>query len=509
VCLDVDSLGADDLGRMALAFSVRDTGIGMAPEQVEGLFRPFTQADSSTTRRFGGTGLGLSISKRFCELMGGEVRVRSSVGRGSTFRTILPFALAEDQSLASTLVPEELRQRRVLVAVAQDSVRNSLVHMLEGLGFAANGVSTPGGLTQDLGTGSDSLAVVITSNDIRGLSQEALRELLGTCGGRPVIFLLPLLAEVDRCSLDGSGESPLALERPVLRRQLARAILHALGLPLLHFAPNKSPLCGPVSGNIAGRRVLLVEDIPVNQVVAEGILAELGLVVVTVDNGLEALRLVQQERFDAVLMDIEMPVMDGYEATRRIRQLPGLADLPIIAMTAHAFGTEREAILGAGLNDHISKPIEPPLVASTLFKWIPAQDSAWLTNRPQPLSPAGGPEQTAAQPKLPGINTEAGLARFLGKAQVYESVLRNTLEQYAGHLQAVEAALSRGAAEDARQLVHAVRGVAGNIGAEALHRRATDLEAGLHSSGVDVGESLQRFAEAFRLVLAGLTRRYG
>jgi len=359
-------------GSVLLEFSVIDTGIGLTPEQCSRLFRDFEQADSSTTRRYGGTGLGLAITARLAALLDGEVGVHSELGVGSTFSFKARFGAVPAASSAPS-VPPELAGKRLLVTDDHPLARAGTVSMLNALGFAATGVSGAAEalaeLTQAAAAG-DPYAGVILDSRMPGMDGIATaRQMRQLPLLQPPILLTTLHGE------DAPGESGSftaidgVITKPLFPDALARALRRLFQPGDLDAAPHVS--AGDESqGCLNGGRLLLVEDNEVNQMVAAEMLELEGFVVNVAGNGAEALEQVKRNDYDAVLMDVQMPVMDGLQATRAIRQLPKGLRLPIIALTANAMLEDRQMCLDAGMNDYISKPIEPDALKRVLERWF-------------------------------------------------------------------------------------------------------------------------------------------
>ncbi|KAB2924413.1 MAG: response regulator [Dechloromonas sp.] len=358
-------------GRLRLAFSVRDTGIGIAPEHQESLFSPFAQADSSITRRFGGTGLGLAICRQLVELMNGEIGLTSSPGRGSTFRFTVQLAEAATDSLPA----------------------------------------------------------------LPGKSGET------------------------------RGDHPL---------------------------PRWS-----------GERVLVVEDIAINRTIAVALLQRVGLSVAVAANGQEALDLLASEPFALVLMDIQMPVMDGLTATQAIRANPQWRDLPVIAMTAHATSEDQELTALAGMNAHLTKPIIPGLLYATLTQWLPP--SAQTT-----APPATGEDDhrsgPAIWPVLPGIDRQTGLELHMNRPEFYLKSLHAFRQDFANCTQRIGSALAGGERNEARRLAHSAKSVAASLGAGELSDAARQLEQALAEETADqaLADTLERFHSRLSEVIDGL-----
>ena len=369
-----DEAAAGD-ARLLLEFSVIDTGIGLTQEQCGRLFRDFEQADASITRRYGGTGLGLAITARLAALLGGEVAVQSSPGAGSTFSFKARFG-AVPKARAALTMPPELAGRRVLVADDHPRARAGTVGMLNALGFVAAGVSSgPEALvelTQAAAEGRPYAALILDSvmPDMDGIATAS--ELRGLPLAQPPILLTTLYGEGAPSVSESSAAIDGAVAKPLSPDALARALTRLFRVGDCDNADRDLRVlkADEPPGRLKGVRLLLVEDNEVNQMVAAGMLQLEGFVVDVVGNGAEALEHVMRSDYDAVLMDVQMPVMDGLQATRAIRQLLKGQRLPIIALTANAMLEDRQLCLDAGMNDYISKPIEPGALTRVLERWL-------------------------------------------------------------------------------------------------------------------------------------------
>ena len=362
---------------VTLRFEVQDEGIGVAPEHQASLFQSFQQADSSTTRRYGGTGLGLAISKQLAELMGGEIGMQSTLGQGSTFWFSATLGRGCGRP-AQAWSPAVLAGLRVMVIDDNESARQAVAGMLVMMGFAVEALgSGPSALARleqaaQAGLEYDLVLLDWKMPEMDGLAvAKAIRRL--PLRRHPMVLMVTphdreaLMQAAVGFEIDG------LLLKPVTPSKLLDTIMHLL-CPDLVSAPaqGQSPNHGAGDKPLRGFRALLVEDNKINQEVGQALLAELGLQVDLVADGAAALDRVQRQDYDVVLMDMQMPVMDGLEATRRIRALPGLDRLPVIAMTANAMAEDRQRCLEAGMNDHVTKPIEPAALAQTLKTWLPA-----------------------------------------------------------------------------------------------------------------------------------------
>ncbi len=455
-------------------FSVTDSGIGLSEEQVGRLFRSFSQADSSTTRRFGGTGLGLAICKRLIELMGGEIGVESEPGKGSTFFCTVRLGVSSGPSLPLALASQlELQGRKVLVVDDNAMARSIMIELLESLRFDVRAVSSgPEALT--VLTETPDYAVVLMDWKMPRMSgieaSQAIRQIYPKGQGPAIIMVTNYGRDETRVQaqkLDLEGY----LVKPVTPSQLFDSIAGALAdvqpgestNPQIESRPSIVALektrSMPESKErkLSGKRILLVEDNAINQQVALELLEKAGAIVTVASNGAAALEALTQQSFQAVLMDVQMPVMGGYEATARIRENPIWSELPVIAMTAHALAGDRDRCLEAGMNDHISKPIDPNVLVNTLDRW---------------LNGATDTEPVAEQAtQLAILDTAAGLQRVGGNSALYHRLLSEFASQFsdAGQRLAAEP-------EKTKLLAHSLAGVAGNLGASLLSQAARRLE---------------------------------
>jgi two-component system sensor histidine kinase/response regulator len=356
-----------------LEFSVSDSGIGMSEAQIGRLFQAFEQADTSTTRKYGGTGLGLAISKRLAELMGGDVGVTSEVGKGSTFWFTARLGKGSAAPRPS-LLRSDLRDRRVLIIDDNSSARTVLSNMLRNMAFiadeAASGEEGIEMVRQGAQRGEPYEIIFVDWQMPRLDGIETSRRILELAELSPPPHLVMVTAYGREDVLKQAEENGLenVLVKPVTSSTLFDTIVsvlradedttgHVQILPSFEITRTR------------GTRVLLVEDNEINQEVAIGLLEDAAMHVDLAENGEIAVRMTQENDYDAVLMDMQMPVMDGIEATRAIRSDSRFHNLPIIAMTANAMAVDREKCLEAGMNDHIGKPIDPDQLFSVLLRW--------------------------------------------------------------------------------------------------------------------------------------------
>jgi two-component system sensor histidine kinase/response regulator len=487
-------------------FEVEDTGIGLTPEQLGRLFQSFSQADASTTRKYGGTGLGLAISKRLAELMGGEVGVESTPGRGSMF--FFTARLGRGEARQRNRLPQaEVRGRRVLVVDDNPLALQTLAEMLRTMTFrvdeAVSGVEALAAIDRAAHT-ADPYAVVFldwrmpdlngieTAQRIAAFSLTAPpRRVLVTAYGREDVF-----RESDSVGFDAILLKPVT---PSIVFDATMRALHGHEVgPDREIPPPSRERAGDLS-RLQGARVLLVEDNELNQQVALELLGGVGVQTVVAVNGEEGVRCVKHFPFDLVLMDLQMPVMDGLEATRRIRALPAFHTLPILAMTANAMAGDRERSIAAGMNDHITKPIDPDELFDVLLRWLPhvAGRSAAAAAAPVMAAPQADTQSDANQwlYHIPSLDVADGLRRVLGRHEAYVGLLRRFAHTQADAFEQIRAALADGRRADAERGAHTLTGVAGSIGARHLQREAGEVEAALRRGLVAELDALIRPAE--------------
>lgn len=500
--------------RLRLLFNIRDTGIGLSEEQRARLFESFAQADESTTRRFGGTGLGLSISKRLVELMGGEIGATSRPGKGSEFFFTAEFGNGDPNVQSLAALAGDMKGLRALVVDDNATAREILAAALEKFHMKAasaeSGFEALNMLRLAAGSDGGSKAFRLVLMDWRmpemdGLeTAAAIKEDAALKEAPPAIILVTAygdretLEKADRMGLDGY------LNKPVGDSDLLNAILHAFGKRPAATSPRrpKARISPDALSKIRGARILLVEDNAINQQVARELLESQGLVVTIAENGLEAIEAFKEGAFDAILMDIEMPQMDGLQAAGAIRGMPGGDGQPIIAMTAHAMTGDREKALAAGMDDYVSKPIEPDVLYDALLLRV----SPRTVVHAAPAAPeAAMQREEDALPDLPGIDAASGLTKVAGNRRLYLKLLRELAESYGGAALEVAEAYEAGRVEEARRLAHTVKGVAGNLGASNLSGAAARLEKSVQAgSDLEVAEALEAFRPALDQVLASV-----
>ena len=476
-----------------VAFSVSDTGIGMTEEQVERLFRAFEQADASTTRKYGGTGLGLAISKQLTELMGGNVSVESRRGKGSTFR----FTARLGKGMAAPrprLLQSDLRGRRVLIIDDNPHARAVLANMLTNMTLVAD----------EAASGQEAIDMVRQASDAGERYEIAfvdwqMPSMNGIETGQRILALPDLRSPPHLVMVTAYGREEVlkqaeengfenVLIKPVTSSILFDTAVVALGADAERGEPKQTGPSFDIE-RMRGARILLVEDNEINQEVAMGQLEDAEVFVDLAENGEVALRMIGDNQYDVVLMDMQMPVMDGVEATRMIRSNPRLEGLPIIAMTANAMASDRIRCLEAGMNDHIAKPIDPDQLFGVLLRWIRRAGGNGKT-APSP-APAQATEGHASDLAISGIDVRAGLKRTGGDRRRYEALLRKFAEQQRDAAKAMRAFLANNDTATAERTAHSLRGAAGTLGAAALMEVAANAETAVKTGrGVDAAIAL-------------------
>ncbi len=502
--------------KVQLKFAVRDTGIGMTKEQAAKLFQPFTQADMSTTRKHGGTGLGLTISRRLVELMGGRIWLESEPGVGSTFFFTVWLGVGSATGTGK-IVPEKLSQLRVLVvddnATAREILQEPLSTVAAHVDVAANGREAIDAVRrQDATAPYDIVFMDWRMPGMDGLQASRHIKSDETLKHQPHIVLVTAFGreevreEAERLQLDGF------LVKPVTKSMIVDTLVSVFSHEGDEVAAATD---SEQSVRLHGARILLTEDNEINQQIAVELLEGVGATVKVANNGREAVEILstgsQPPPFDLVLMDLQMPEMDGYQATAKLRADARFATLPIIAMTAHATMEEKQRCLAAGMNDHISKPIDPGNLYETVGRFYKP-----LTRPADTLSPSDGGKDGArgAAEKLPsiaGLDTQDGLSRVAGNRKLYLKLLRQFIEQQGPAVGEINEALAKGDAALAERLAHTLKGVAGNIGAKAVHSTAAVLEKAIRAkvAPAELESAKQQTAAALDPLISGLKATLG
>ncbi len=492
-----------DDSQVTLHFSVRDTGIGMSSEQTEKLFLSFSQADSSTTRRFGGTGLGLAICKKLTQMMKGEIWVESNEGQGSTFHFTVTLGKQKGAVSKRRLAASELGALRVLVVDDNASAREILGNMLEHMGVRVDQAgSGKRALTMlEQVDKDDPYQLLLLDWKMPGIDGIETMQAIRTNSiltHQPRVVMVTAYGHED-INLAAEGlDIKGFLTKPVTPSTLFNAIMSAMGHVIegeIRTSTRQEEAATDLA-KLRGARILLVEDNDTNQELALELLIRNGLLAEVANNGEEAIALLERDDFDGVLMDCQMPIMDGYTATRKLRHQSRFKALPILAMTANAMAGDREKVLDAGMNDHISKPINVNEMFHIMAKWItPANPATEMTI---PLH-----EDDIEVPELDGIDTSAGLVRTQNNGKLYLKLLRKMAQNHANFIDEYSAAVEVREWGVAQRLAHSLKGVAGNIGANELQEACKVLELLAKQQQSDT-ESLFDAQQALERVFAAI-----
>ncbi|MFA6900904.1 MAG: PAS domain S-box protein [Desulfurivibrionaceae bacterium] len=485
--------------RVKLQFSVRDTGIGISPEHLAKLFHAFSQADGSMTRRFGGTGLGLSISKRLAEMMEGDIWAESEPGTGSTFSFTAWFHI-ESAENSPPLIPETLNRMKILVVDDDDTCRKKMITLLSRFPARVDTVKSGNEAFVAIKNQNpaDPYKLILmdwkTSERSEGVgAARRIKEYLTLHIIPSIIMVTSFGSSIEQAEASKVG-ADYFLRRPVTASSLFDAIIRIL------TPEERGTLMGiqrdsETTFNFMAARILLVEDNEINQQLAIELLESAGLTVEVASNGREAVEMVTASgnSYDLVLMDIQMPEMDGYEAARCIRSDLRFRALPILAMSAHALVEDRQKTVSVGMNDHITKPINPQVMFTAMGRYLrqlPAEKQSLASCN------KNAAEQVAI-PVIPGVDVKGALYRLSGNVKLYLQLLEKFILNQTGTAAAIESALNSGDRSLAERLAHTTKGVAGNIGAKKIQNIAAELSASIRGNDSPelTGEILGRFAE--------------
>ncbi len=498
-------------------FAVRDTGIGLTQEQIGKLFQSFQQADMSTSRKYGGTGLGLAISKKLANLMGGDVGVVSEYGKGSTFW--FTARLGKGVAKVKKYLPEpDLRGRRILIVDDNEMSRMVLSDMLGGMTF----------VVKDVSSGKEALAEIRAAAE-KGEPYEVvlldwqMPEMDGIATAK-AIQKLPVAPKPHMIMVTAYGREEVLKEaaqagledvliKPVSSSTMFDTLVQVLGGKHEEQQAGEQPETTEIENlaSIKGSSILLVEDNEFNQQIACELLTEAGFKVDVAENGQKCIEMLDKQTYDIVLMDMQMPVMDGVTATREIRKNESFKDLPIIAMTANVMEADIEKCREAGMWDHIGKPIDPDELFGKLLKWVKPRRAAdvreaVVTPLKETAREETRPPKEDDLPDIPGLDTKLGLKRVMGKKDFYLTMLRKYVDNQSEAPTQIRQSLGAGDYGTAERLAHTAKGVSGNIGAARLQELAAAVEKAIRDgeSPEAIEGLLGSFADAHALLITGL-----
>jgi len=504
--------------RVVMLFSVRDTGIGIPEDRQQEIFASFTQADGTITRKYGGTGLGLAVSTQIVELMGGSIWVESTVGRGSvfSFRVILDVSkTTRSSSESDTRIPDPhdiLNGRRVLIVDDNEANRRILCRMLESWGCLPE--SAPDGATalkllQNAKTNDRPFDLVILDVQMPvmdGFQVERSIRSDASCGDPEVVFLSSLGSERGSVK-EGQASRTRHLTKPIKQSTFLDTLVEI-------FAPDKMPSAKEiphkqhpgVHRHRFWARILLVEDNPINRQVATGILEKYNYDVTSAENGQAALETLEQKSFDLVLMDVQMPEMDGFEATKRIRADARWRNLPIIAMTAHAMKGDRERCVETGMDDYITKPVSVDELQQMVERWLPSLETSDEIAQP-PTETIASNRNRKSSCEIP-IDIQRALEQLDGDRELFDMVLATFLDNIPRILSDLQSAISDGNVTQSHLVAHSLKGAASNICAEPTRNVAQRFEQMCQQNSLEGAsvmlEELQHHVDRLRDFAAAL-----
>lgn len=485
--------------KVKIGFNIKDTGIGISKKELPLLFDSFSQADGSTTRRYGGTGLGLTISKQLVEIMGGEISVESQINQGSSFHFSLEFETDKTKELEH-LLPDNLLNLKVLVIEDNKTTRKNLADKLKTFHFNVTTVSS----------GYEALTLLHDSES----NQEDFQLIfidwnMPILGGLDTVIKIRQIKTYQQVAVimmtDFDREDILQqchalninayLGKPIKQSALFDAVMNVFGQkPFQNETIVTQKISQKELSGIQDAKILLVEDNAINQQVALEILREANFQIKTASNGRQAVSAVAKGDYDLVLMDIQMPIMDGFDATQKIRTKLGFKKLPIIAMTAHAMKGVKEKCLAAGMNDYITKPIDNNLLFKTMIKWLPKKK---VSRKNRPVLPESKIMQYLKH--IQGINVAEAISRLNQNQNLFIKLFKEFCQTYEKSSHEINNAIKSNDLRLAKRLTHTVKGLAGNFAAQYLHASAGDLEIAIEGKkSKDIAKYFKQFDKALK-----------
>jgi CheY-like chemotaxis protein/HPt (histidine-containing phosphotransfer) domain-containing protein len=494
IALRVEPRGArsESTSAIRLRVTVRDSGIGIPEEQQVRLFQAFTQADGSTSRKYGGTGLGLAISRRLARLMDGDITFESTPGVGTTFFFEARLAIEAQQPASARVVPLTLTEKPVLVVEDSPTSRELLESLLRGWSIPAVPVASAEEALALLDQRRFGLAILDWllpgMNGIEAVERIRRRE---DTRALPIIVISAYAGKEEEARCQQLGVN-VFLRKPITASSLFDAIVQSHGVPVVSAHRGGDT---PLEREFDGVQALLAEDNEANQMVAIELLSRMGINLDVASNGRDAVSMVQTSpaKYAAVLMDMQMPELDGLGATRALRSDPRLATLPIIALTANAMKADLDACLAAGMNDYVTKPIDRAALVATLRRWLPARPTVAKTDSPGDSAPA-----------LEGIDISGTMRRLRIERDSLEAMLVRFADGQRSLLDALRAAVVAHDSATAARHAHAIAGASGNLGANALGSAAKALERAGRDGRTDLTDLLAAVEERAAVVFKSI-----
>ncbi len=497
---------------VTLNFAVKDSGIGMTEEQMNRLFQSFSQADTSTTRKYGGTGLGLVISKQLVELMNGKIWVESKPGEGSTFLFTATFGQVEKQARERIFQPvPELRGIRALVVDDNKHARKILKTYLEQFTFTVDCAASGEEAIKKIKKVEEPFKVILMDYLMHGMNGIetacAIKQISGNME-MPKIILITSFSHSEYADEQGIEQLDNILTKPTNPSLLFDVIMESFGHESSRSAIGPSfdvDVDQAALQAIQGARILLVEDNKINRQVAAEFLEQARFYVDIAENGQEAINILQSEKYDCVLMDIQMPVMDGLTATSHLREKEQFKDLPVLAMTANATVEDKEQTMAAGMNDHITKPINPQDLLNALIRWVPSGERH-LPDPVVPMIEISPDEKESLPTSLPGIDIETGVSKLQGNRKLFVKLLKEFYQDHKDDINLIRQAIEQEDYQTAERLAHTIKGVAATIGAMDLYQKAKALEAAVkEGSASSLPVLIEQMEFVMMLVIEGLS----
>jgi signal transduction histidine kinase/CheY-like chemotaxis protein len=482
--------------RVKLKFSVRDSGIGMTAEQSAQLFQPFSQADTSTTRKYGGTGLGLSICKRLVEIMEGDIWAESRPGLGSIFHFTAWFGIGSGEK-PKRFIPD-LAGVRALVVDDNAQAREILADALRVFALRVDSVSSGEDAVREIAAADshDPYRLVLMDWHMPGMDGLETCRIIKQNDHLQHIPKIVMVTAFGREDIQAKAEAigiDAYLLKPINSSLLFDTLVVLFGVGGIEEHRARVKRGTPAAHDATGIRILLVEDNEMNQQVATELLESAGAIVTIANQGGEAVKLLteceQPPPFDVVFMDMQMPEMDGITATKLLRRDPHFQKLPIIAMTAHALVEERQRCLDAGMNDHVPKPIDPDALFSTLLRWAKPRTRQVLESESAPPNA----NKEIPLPEIAGINQADGLRRVAGNERLYRDLLMQFAAKQSSAATEIATAIACGDLKLAERIAHTVKGVAGNMGITNVQTVAQKLETAIRESDDSIPLLLDEF----------------